>query len=319
MTHRSLDLSNYQGALDLGQFPEVEHVTLKATQGLAGNSNPYFDWQYANAKAHGKTVSGYLFMDSSVNPEAEAQTYINRVAGKDLTWHWLDVETNYGGLDVAAFRDHVARVMAVLRAKFGLRCGIYTGAWFWNPATGYWDYSGVPLWDAGYTATLPALPAHWDSALMWQWTDSYQGRTHQLDASYFLGNEAQWQFYTDQAAPVPPKPVPTTTKVAILEAVVHIPATGVWTRELDSRLMGVRAVAYDAAGADVARKNPAFVKYVQQVMAFPAAKTDGVWGPVTHDSVVTYIKKIQTALGCPATGTWDTATEFSFLVIDPLR
>lgn len=316
MTHSSLDLSNWQGTLDVGQFPEVEHVVLKVSQGLSGGTNPYFDWQYANAKAHGKTVAGYLFMDTSVNPEAEAQTYINRVAGKDLCFHWLDVEANYGGLGQAAFADHVRRVMAVLRTKFGLRVGIYTAQWCWDPMTGYLDYSSVPLWQPSYTPSPVARPAHWPSALMWQFTDSYAGRTHGLDASYFLGTDAQWQFYTGQGSPTPPAPVPTQTKIAILEAIVHIAITGIFSRELDKRLMAIRAMK-----DDLGRKNPAAVRLAQQVMAFPPAKVDGLWGPVTHDSTVTYIRRIQTALGCPVTGTWEDPgdTEFSFLVIDPLR
>lgn len=322
MTRRVIiDVSSWQPEyIDFSKLPaEIVGAIIKMSQGDSAGSNPRAGTQYQSARDHGKVTGGYHFDDTRSDPDRSADAFLANMAGKKMELgSWFDFESNWGGLSQSGVRAHNGQIMKRLAAAAPMKAGIYTAPWAWDPQTGYADFSGYPLWLAGYTPSLPPSPAHWGQPLLWQFTDSYPcywGGAHSCDASVFLGTDEQWNWLVNGTTPTPPKPVPMDVKIKVLEAVVHIPQTGLFSRELDMRLMAIRAMK-----DDLGRKNPAAVKLAQQVMAFGPKDADGIWGPVTHDSVVVYIKKIQTAMGVsPLSGTWDTATEFSFLVIDPLR
>ena len=64
--------------------------------------------------------------------------------------------------------------------------------------------------------------------------------------------------------------------------------------------------------------NKTLVLAFQKELGFPANEQDGVWGPYTQSHWVATVKAMQAAMGCPVTGAWDAATEFSFVALDPL-
>lgn len=208
MTERLIcDVSGYQRAVDFVQAkrwsPELSGVIIKATEGQWFNTNPFFEQQYASARAAGLPVGFYCFDHTSVDPSLQAELYVQKIAGKPAELgHWFDFEANDGGLPPAAVQNRIGTWFAeVGQARPEMR-GVYSAAWAWDPWTGRLDASRYPLWLAGYTEQIPASPAHWGGPLMWQFTDSYRFYFGACDASVFLGTDTQWETLIGGSNPV---------------------------------------------------------------------------------------------------------------------
>lgn len=312
-----IDVSSYQGVPNFAAIkaahPGLSGVIIKATEGNWEFTNPSFDAQVAAAKAAGLAIGFYTFIHPGIAGTSDAQLFLNRIAGLDPELGvWLDCEVS-DGVPESVMLGRLLEDAKYIEAHYPMKCGFYTAGWWWNPNVGLADMSGWPLWVAGYTTYLPTLPEGFKTALMWQYTDNYYGLG--IDGSVFLGTDDQWAWLVSgKPAGQVHAVIPFSIKTKYIQLVVHVNPDGVFGPETDRRVMGLRAMK-DAVG----RANHDEVKYAQQVLAFPGASANGVWDKNTQAKVITAFKKIQTALGVPATGTWDTVTDFAFLVINPLR
>lgn len=318
MTRREIvDISNYQGvpnfALLKQQHPALAGVIIKATEGAWEFTNQDFDAQVAGAQQVGLAIGFYAFWHPGVAASTQAQVFLNRIAGHTPQLGvWVDAEVT-DGVSAWSLLSLLREDLGYIAAKYAMRTGIYSAGWFLNP-----NFIGMaaaqmqtwPLWVAGYEPSLPQLPVPWNQALLWQYTDSYTG-PHAMDASVFLGTDEQWVWLTTGRLP---GIMTSKDKVHDFQAALHAVSDGVFGPDTDRRAVGVRAMR-NAAG----RANHAAVKYCQEIMAFGPAAADGIWGPITGSHWTQTVKLLQAALGCPVTGVWDINTDFSFLVLDPLR
>jgi GH25 family lysozyme M1 (1,4-beta-N-acetylmuramidase) len=202
-----LDLSSWQPVPDFARItreaPEVAGVILKASEGVWGNTNPNFPGQLVAARKAGLPVGFYLFAHPNVDPAVEALTFLNRIAGQHPELGvWVDCETA-DGYDPQTVTAHIKTLTGLIAPHYPLRTGIYTAAWFWDPNTNHADFSSYPLWVAGYQDVQPVLPAHWQKALYWQFSQTYPVYFGQVDASVFQGTDAQWAWLTTGATPQP--------------------------------------------------------------------------------------------------------------------
>lgn len=78
MTMNGVDLSSYQSGLNAGAI-DADFVIVKATQGL-NYINPVGDQHYQQAKAAGKALGVYHFMDAT-DPRAQAEFFVNNISG----------------------------------------------------------------------------------------------------------------------------------------------------------------------------------------------------------------------------------------------
>lgn len=208
MARLVVDLSSYQGAADLVQakrfMPDLAGVIIKAIEGRWPSTNPYFEQQYASARAAGLPVGFYCFDHTSVDALYESDLYLAKIAGRPAELgHWFDFEANDGGLSQGAVQAHVATWLHEVNQERPETVGVYTAPWAWEPMTGYMDATAHPLWLAGYTEALPASPVHWGSPpLMWQFTDRYRFSFGACDASLFLGTDQQWAALTGGSNPL---------------------------------------------------------------------------------------------------------------------
>lgn len=325
-----LDVSSYQGSVNFAlikqQSPEVVGVIIKATEGDWKWTNPSFDEQIQSALAAGLAVGAYCFEhpgDASTN---DAQMFLDRIAGyhsRLALGVWLDCEVS-DGVPASQILPRILADANLIAQNYPMKTGFYTADWWWGPNTigsVQAHMENWPLWVAGYTQSLPQLPVPWTHPIMWQFTDAYPTYLGRVDASVFLGTDAQWNWLvtgsvtpTPGPAPAPaPKPLPSSTAIKRIQAATHAVQDGIWGPDTEKRAEVIRHMRMN-----IDRQNRAYCKYLQEVLAFPPAACDGIWGPITASHWLATVKLFQQALGVPADGIWGTVTDGAFLKLDPL-
>lgn len=191
------DVSSYQhpggAAIDWSEVARdgARFVFIKATQGT-GYVNPYFTADWSGAQAAGLVRGAYAFADPALpmsTAAAQAETLV-RVVGTTRALGVLppvlDLEQS-GGLSPGQLVQWTRTWLATVASLTGRVPIIYTGAWFWDPALGgNSSFGAYPLWESGYSANPPAVPAGWSQWTFWQHTDdaSYPGIATPVDESY---------------------------------------------------------------------------------------------------------------------------------------
>jgi hypothetical protein len=173
----ALDVSNYSGPL------RAEQASCWRALGYAhlvcGTQRPEITTQQlATAVEAGLTVAAYVYVywDGDVRLQVEAA--LAAVAAFPVERLWIDCEDGAGGRGAAEILSLIEAALAACRDS---PAGIYTGRWWWVPATGNSDrFRDLPLWHAEYTppGTLPDPAGFrpyggWERPAMWQ----FQGTT----------------------------------------------------------------------------------------------------------------------------------------------
>lgn len=220
MSMNVLDISSYQGSLDLGNI-NYGGVAIKATE---GNSyvNSYCDTHYQEAKATARKRAVYHFYDFNVDPVTQADFFVDNCIGyiRDAIFV-LDWEGS-GVANINLAQTFVQRV----EARIGYKPAIYMSewvenaydwSWFVNNDNGLWiaKYSNWELqnhahdWDMSNAGQAPNT-IHWPFYFMWQWTSTglLSGYAGNLDCDIAYLNGDQWDAY---AGSQPAQPAPTTT------------------------------------------------------------------------------------------------------------
>lgn len=176
----------------------IRFMYAKANQGFAAS---YVDSRYpeytAGAHQVGLPIAPYLFfvVDAAAQHggRAQARRFFESVykSGYGFELHpMVDVETQ-PGRDLAWYIRNKARIPGQLHEcleeterLFGVKPGIYTGAWFWNPVMTppqAW-YAEYLLWAADYYhQNAPAIPQGWNRYGVWQF--SSRGRVNGIITS----------------------------------------------------------------------------------------------------------------------------------------
>lgn len=159
----------------------------------------------------GLAIGGYDFSVVCDNPVSEGHFFAARYrAAGFLRRHafrpWLDVE--YGNASSCNARAWLLALIATVKRDTGQEPGIYTGAWYWNPAFGcWWPYAATIAWVSGYGVSYPYMPCGRSKLDIWQWTDHYSIVGAAVDWSTYRDGEAQFAVDTN-AGPPPPPPDP---------------------------------------------------------------------------------------------------------------
>lgn len=172
----------------------------------------YFDRyaapQNVAARAAGLVTGGYDFAHVCDNPVAEGEHFVADYKADGLlavkTFHpWLDIEYGTTGCNT---RNWLLTLISVVKRGTGLEPGIYTGAWFWNPAFGnWWPSPSIRAWVSGYGVRYPFMPGTRKQLDMWQWTDHYSVLGGAIDWSVWRDGAASFATYTNGPTPAPSK------------------------------------------------------------------------------------------------------------------
>lgn len=152
----------------------ADFVIVRAGQNLWQDEDFADNWRAA--KEAGLPRAAYWFYDPRISPERQAAFYAGLfVNDKPEGRLWVDLEfpLEWGG----AYRDwwNWRAFIEELKKLSGLRVGIYTANWWWQPNAvekgADVNYFGqYPLWVAQYTSS-PAnvtIPSGWSKAMLWQ-------------------------------------------------------------------------------------------------------------------------------------------------------
>ncbi|HXH23511.1 MAG TPA: GH25 family lysozyme [Dehalococcoidia bacterium] len=147
--------------------------------------------QVAAAVEAGFEVQAYVYLYWSRDTAAEVGRALEALDDLPVSRVWLDCEDAAAGLSPA---EVVARIEAAARAGGETPLGIYTGRWWWPPATGDSTAFGhLPLWHAEYTGSIEAPPSAdsfrpyggWRRPAIWQ----FRGTTRVCGFSVDLNAE----------------------------------------------------------------------------------------------------------------------------------
>lgn len=201
LRQQGFDVSLHQGAIDWAQVAGagLDFVFIRALVGttvdtlLQNNLN--------GASSSGLETSVYHVVHEDISGETQARAFLGMLAEMPCPRLpvVLDIERPmYAGNTPAHRRtlEH-ARVMTEILQDAGYRVMIYTGAWWWNPASADVDVSwatDLDLWVATYGMQAPLLPRGWREWRFWQYTSSGRvaGVAGNVDLNTFQGD---WDAY----------------------------------------------------------------------------------------------------------------------------
>jgi lysozyme len=220
---KGIDVSKWQGAIDWPAVAAdgVAFAIVKATEGALKPGtpdaeaidkkglDPSFRSNFSHARAAGLVRGAYHFgrPDLGNGPDAEAEWFYS-VVGPSLhpgDLIALDLESGLGNLAPWA-----AEFMKHLHGKAGFNPLFYASPSFMDVhGISYQSIHGdYGLWEADWTAHMPAPGGHWPVIAIWQYgsAGTVKGIGTRVDADLFNGDRAQLLHY-GKPAPAP-EPAP---------------------------------------------------------------------------------------------------------------
>ena len=169
-----IDISRYNRVIDFPRAKAAGVVECICRAGVGFNGDPFYARNYQRAKAAGMKVGTYYVpnwsYDAMMQVEALA-ALLDGVGWKKDTEVWIDCEVTNGFYGVT-LRNAIQNFLARLETYTGLRPGIYTGRWWWDPNIGTTTWAGkYPLWTAAYTP-YPLIPKGWTAYAIWQYSET---------------------------------------------------------------------------------------------------------------------------------------------------
>ena len=174
-----IDVSHYQAVVDWTVVAGggVRFAFAKASEG-ASVADQYFLDNWNGMKAAGILRGAYHFMHPGADPQAQARSFLSRLASAnggtpqlapgDLPAA-LDIEVT-DGASPAALLSCATAWLAAVESATGKRPIVYTYPSFWrstlsNPA----DLAGHHLWISHLAVASPTIPGSWPAWVFWQY------------------------------------------------------------------------------------------------------------------------------------------------------
>ncbi len=186
--YQGIDVSQWQGYIDFSRVyaSGVRVVYVRAGEGSA-YTDPFWERNFANAKAAGLKVGAYYFVTAKTESQArqQAHRFASLLEGKALDCRpAMDFEVTKG-LSDEEYRQVAAVFLQSLREYTGKDVLIYSD--ISNARRLDSSFSNVPLWVAEYGVNEVENPYFWKSWAGWQYTDNGRvaGINGAVDRDYF--------------------------------------------------------------------------------------------------------------------------------------
>jgi lysozyme len=198
-------VSHYQGRVDWLQVKAAGagFGIAKATEGLSGVDDQ-FEANWAGMRSAGLRVRGaYHFGHPGSDAAEQARHFVSVVGGSLRAGEFavLDIESNAEKrppADVAQWSADFVQAVQTLLDVPAARVLVYTGAWFWDAASGAAggrqlgrSFFAHPLWVSAYVPSDPKLPRGWSGWTFWQYTDKKKLAGLTVDCSKYRGTQQQ--------------------------------------------------------------------------------------------------------------------------------
>ena len=211
--YEGIDVSNWQGNIDYAQVKAagIEIVYIKASEGTT-YKDPYFERNYANAKANGLKVGFYHFV-TATNVQAarnQAQFFASVISGKSPDCKLaMDFEQFREGLSVDEINEISKAFLETVRQLTGKEVVVYSNL---NDAKTIFSRelaSQYPLWVAywGSESGLLNSSSNWQNWEGWQYTNRgiVAGVNGYVDRNRFTEN-----IFLEECTNCPPVENPNT-------------------------------------------------------------------------------------------------------------
>ena len=218
-SYEGLDVSNWQGNIDYAQVKSagIEVVYIKASEGTTFK-DPYFERNYANAKANGLKVGFYHFV-TATNVQAarnQAQFFASVISGKTPDCKLaMDFEQFRGGISVNEINEISKVFLETVQQLTGKEILIYSNL---NDAQRVFSRelaNQYPLWVAywGSESGLLNSASNWQNWEGWQYTSRgiVAGVNGYVDRNRFTDN-----IFLEECTNCPPVENPNTGEEAQL-------------------------------------------------------------------------------------------------------
>jgi GH25 family lysozyme M1 (1,4-beta-N-acetylmuramidase) len=305
MSIKIIDISSFQPNVNFQQVKAAGYTGayIKATEGT-GYTNPYFASHTAAARAAGLVVGAYHFFHPGVDAAAQAQHFVS-VAGR---WQpgelppAADIETTDGVAPQGVTNASMA-FMSAIAANFGHEGDIYTGAWFWNPATlNSGPAARYSLWISNYSSA-PNIPYPWQSAVLWQYTDKENvPGAGSVDCSVWLGSDQAFQAFIGGV-------MNPTIPVSVVTPAPSTPAPAPSQNQDYANMLPT--LSQGSTDINHVHVLQGLINAGASVRLCPSVAIDGSFGPGTFNAVRTY----QQSMGLVVDGVVGPATWTKLLAL----
>lgn len=221
MTMNGIDISSYQAGLNASTI-SADFVIVKATEGL-GYVNPVGDTHYQQAKAAGKLLGVYHFLDAT-DPRAQADFFVSNIQGYvGEAVLFLDFEADglsLGSNGAKIFLDRVRELTGVAPLIYMSKAVIHQMDWSAVASQyGLWAAQYANYTPTGYLSepwTDDSGWGAWGEPAIYQYSSAGRlaGYNGNLDLDIAYMDREGWNKYagkSDGTLPTPtPEPTPTS-------------------------------------------------------------------------------------------------------------
>ncbi|GHJ37462.1 hypothetical protein Sm713_30710 [Streptomyces sp. TS71-3] len=296
-TLKGLDVSGYQENVNWASVASkgAAFAYVKATEGTGYTSGQYSQ-QYNGSAAAGLLRGAYHFaLPDRSGGAAQADYFLAHGGGwtddgKTLPGA-LDIEYNpYGATCYGLGQSAMVSWIRAFRDEYHGRTGRYptvysTTDWWINCTGNYAGFSDDPLWIANYGGSATPLPNGWTGWTIWQTASS---GTFPGDQDVFNGTLDDLKAFAHGAYTAPPAPGS------------HWPTV---SQGQSGRLVTTAQYLLDAHGAALTVNGTFDAATRNAVVSFQSASglsPDGVVGPATWQSLITYVSQGDTGAAVKA-------------------
>ncbi len=171
--YQGIDVSGWQENINYTQVVEsgIQIVYMKASEG-SNFVDPYFEQNYANAKANGLKVGFYHYLTARSEQQAvaEANFFVSTIAGKIPDCRLAMDFESFGSLSIEEINQIGLTFVRTVENLSGKEVVIYSDT---SNASSVFrgELTNYPLWVAQYEVQEPTPNGNWDSWVGWQYTD----------------------------------------------------------------------------------------------------------------------------------------------------
>lgn len=171
--YQGIDVSGWQESINYTQVAEsgIQIVYMKASEG-SNFVDPYFEQNYANAKANGLKVGFYHYLTARSEQQAvaEANFFVSTIAGKIPDCRLAMDFESFGSLSIEEINQIGLTFVRTVETLSGKEVVIYSDTSNASSVFGG-ELTNYPLWVAQYEVQEPTPNGNWDSWVGWQYTD----------------------------------------------------------------------------------------------------------------------------------------------------
>jgi lysozyme len=171
-----IDVSRYNRIIDFKKAKTFGVTEVISRTGVGFNGDPFFGRNFRRAKLEGMKAGAYYVPNWTYDQAMQVEALGASLDGAGWAQDgevWIDCEVS-NGFAGTRLRQAIQGFMMAAEKALGVRPGIYTARWWWDPNVGLTSWAKTySLWVANYTAApKPLMPKGWTDWRIWQYSET---------------------------------------------------------------------------------------------------------------------------------------------------